>query len=58
MPPFAIANSYSLSKDSYTVAASGVLANDTDMESDPLTASLHSGPTNGAVTLNSNGGFT
>jgi hypothetical protein len=58
MPPFAVANSYGVSKDSYTVAASGVLGNDYDMESDPLTAVLFSNPTNGAVTLNSNGGFT
>ena len=58
MAPFAVANSYSLSKDSYTVAASGVLANDYDMESDPITAALYSGATNGTVTLNSNGGFT
>ena len=58
MAPFAVANSYSLSKDSYTVAASGVLANDYDMESDPLTAALYSNATHGTVTLNSNGGFT
>ncbi|MBL8815479.1 MAG: cadherin-like domain-containing protein [Planctomyces sp.] len=58
MAPFASSNSYSLSKDSYTVAASGVLANDYDMESDPLTAVLFSNPTNGTVTLNSNGSFT
>ena len=58
MAPFANANSYSLSRDSYTVAASGVLANDTDMEQDPLTASLYANATHGNVTLNSNGGFT
>ncbi len=55
MPPFAAANSYSLSKDSYTVAASGVLANDTDMESDPLTASLYSSPTSLEAVLTFNG---
>ena len=49
---------YSLSKDSYTVAASGVLANDSDMESDPLTAAIYSSASHGTVTLNSNGGFT
>ena len=58
MPPWANSDSYSVSRDSYTVAASGVLANDMDMESDPLTASLYSAATNGTVTLNSNGGFT
>jgi len=49
---------YSLSKDSLTVAASGVLANDMDMESDPLTAALYSNATHGSVSLNANGGFT
>ncbi|MFN8710011.1 MAG: tandem-95 repeat protein, partial [Planctomyces sp.] len=37
----------------------GVLANDTDAESNPLTASLVAGPTNSqSFTLNSNGTFT
>ena len=58
MAPFASSDMYSLSKDSYTVAASGVLANDLDMEGDPLTAALYSSATHGTVTLNSNGGFT
>lgn len=34
-----------------------VLANDTDADGDPLTASLVTGPQNGSVTLNSNGTF-
>ena len=37
---------------------SGVLANDTDPQSMPLTASLVSGPTHGSLTLNSDGSFT
>jgi hypothetical protein len=45
---------------SVTVAAPGVLANDTDFDVPPnvLTAVLVSGPTNGTLTLNSTGGFT
>ena len=58
MSPFANFDTYYVSKDSYTVAASGVLANDMDMEWDTLTASLYSNSTHGTVTLNSNGGFT
>ena len=39
-------------------AAFGVLANDSDIDGDNLTASLLSGPANGSLTLNSNGSFT
>ncbi|MCA9200306.1 MAG: tandem-95 repeat protein, partial [Planctomycetales bacterium] len=35
----------------------GVLANDADANSDPLTAVLRSAPSNGSVTLNSDGSF-
>lgn len=42
---------------SLSVAAPGVLANDTDNENDPLTAALVSGPSQGTVTLNPNGSF-
>jgi Ca2+-binding RTX toxin-like protein len=38
--------------------ASGVLANDTDADNDPLTASLVSGPTQGTLTLNADGSFS
>jgi hypothetical protein len=41
-----------------TVAAPGVLGNDTDADNDPLTASLVASPSNGSVTLNANGSFT
>ena len=59
MAPFSNFDTYSgVNKDSFTVAASGVLANDSDMESDPLTASLYSNALHGTVTLGSNGGFT
>jgi hypothetical protein len=42
-----------------TVAATaGVLANDSDPDSDPLTAVLVTGPANGQVKLNTDGSFT
>ncbi len=53
--------------DSYTItpqttltvsAAEGVLANDSDVENDPLTAALVNGPTHGTLTLNVDGSFT
>jgi hypothetical protein len=52
--------------DSYTaetgvtlsVAAPGVLANDTDADGDQLSASLVDGGGNGSLSLSSNGGFT
>ena len=52
--------------DSYTtyknttlnVPAPGVLSNDSDPDGDPLTAVLVSPPSQGSLTLNSNGSFT
>src|SRR5213075_1623130 len=52
--------------DSYTtpedttlmVTAPGVLANDTDVDADPLTAILVSSPAHGTLNLNSDGSFT
>jgi len=52
--------------DSYTtaedvpleVSSEGVLANDTDADSNPLTASVVTGPTQGTLSLNPNGTFT
>lgn len=41
-----------------TVAAPGVLANDTDADGDPLTAAAVSQPINGTVTLAADGSFT
>jgi VCBS repeat-containing protein/parallel beta-helix repeat protein len=41
-----------------TVAAPGVLGNDTNPENRTLTAQKASDPTNGTVTVNSNGGYT
>src|SRR5207253_797573 len=41
-----------------TVTAPGVLANDTDVDDDPLTAILVDGPAHGTLNLNSDGSFT
>jgi VCBS repeat-containing protein len=41
-----------------TVAAPGVLGNDSDVDGDPLTAVLNTSPSNGSLTLNSNGSFS
>ncbi len=57
-PPVANNDSYSFSVGSHTVAAPGVLGNDTDVDSPSLTAILVSGPTAGTLALNPNGGFT
>lgn len=58
-PPTATDDSYTTDEDTQlSVAAAGVLDNDSDDDGDPLTASLVSGPANGTVTLNSDGSFT
>ncbi len=59
-PPVAAPDSYSTAEDTaLTVsAATGVLANDTDPNSDPLTAALVTNATSGTVTLSANGSFT
>ena len=57
--PVAVADSYSTNQNTaLVVAVAGVLANDTDAQSQPLTATLNTGPSNGTLTLNANGGFT
>lgn len=56
--PDATNDSYSTNEDTpLTVAAPGVLANDTDDDGDALSAVLANGPTHGTLTLNSNGSF-
>ena len=58
-PPKANNDSYSTNEDTtLNVSAPGVLANDSDPDGDPLTAILRSGPSDGSLTLNSNGSFT
>lgn len=58
-PPVASDDSYSTDfETALTVPAPGVLANDTDPEGGPLTAGSIGNPSNGSVTLNSDGSFT
>ncbi|MCP4538866.1 MAG: tandem-95 repeat protein, partial [Chloroflexi bacterium] len=58
--PVAENDAYATGYDATLVvaAANGVLDNDTDVENDPLTAMLDSGPSNGALSLNLDGSFT
>src|SRR5439155_435442 len=54
--PAAANNNYSTNEDvTLTVNAPGMLGNDTDVDGDPLTAILVSGPSHGTLTLNVNG---
>jgi VCBS repeat-containing protein len=59
-PPVAVADTYSVAEDNVLapIAAGGVLANDIDVENDPLTAQQVTAPTHGSLTLNANGSFT
>src|SRR6266487_4294611 len=57
--PTATNDAYTVAEDTpLTVAAPGVLANDTDPDGDALSAALASGPSHGTLTLNANGSFT
>ncbi|MGA2670054.1 MAG: Ig-like domain-containing protein, partial [Dehalococcoidia bacterium] len=57
--PVAVNDSYSATKNTtLTVAAPGVLSNDTDADGDTLTAIKVTNPSHGSVTLNANGSFT
>jgi hypothetical protein len=60
LPPSAADDAYSLDEDSILTvpAASGILNNDSDPGSDPLSAALVEGPAHGTLDLNANGGFT
>ena len=56
--PVSVDDTYTTDEDTtLSIAAPGVLANDTDVEGDSLTASLVTGPSNGTVTLNADGSF-
>ncbi len=58
-PPSASADAYSTPEDTVlSVAAPGVLSNDSDVDGDPMTAVLVAGPTQGVLTLAPNGSFT
>ena len=57
--PVAVDDSYSTDEDTaLTIAAPGVLTNDTDTEGNPLTAVKVSDPSHGSLTLNADGSFT
>ena len=57
-PPVANDDAYATSTGTaLAVPAEGVLANDTDVNHDVLTAILASGPSNGTLTLNADGSF-
>src|SRR5262249_58120311 len=57
--PTANNDSYVVAEDNVlTVAALGVLANDSDVDGDTLTASLVSSPTHGSLAFNADGSFT
>jgi hypothetical protein len=58
-PPVANNDAYITSENTLlTVPASGVLTNDTDVESDPLSASLVTTVSHGSLNLNADGSFT
>ena len=57
--PVAVADSYSTDEDvALVVALPGVLSNDSDADSDPITAIKVTDPANGTVTLAADGSFT
>ena len=59
VPPTAVDDAYSTPQDTpLSVAAPGVLGNDSDGDGDPLSAELRSNPAFGAVNLNADGSFT
>ena len=57
--PVANNDAFAVNEDTpLVIAAAGVLGNDTDAETDPLTATVVTGPTNGTLMLNPDGSFT
>ncbi len=57
-PPVAVADTYAVDQDQVlTIAAPGVLANDTDADNDTLTAILVSTTSNGTLTFKADGSF-
>src|SRR6185503_173127 len=58
-PPVAGDDTYATDEDvALTIAAPGVLANDSDLDGDTLTITVVSGPSHGTLTLNGDGSFT
>jgi VCBS repeat-containing protein/predicted outer membrane repeat protein len=59
LPPVAIGDTYATGQDTtLSVAAPGVLGNDSDVDGDSLSAILQSGPDHGSLALNTDGSFT
>lgn len=57
--PTAVNDTYGATEDTtLTVSGAGVLGNDTDVDSDALTAHLVTGPANGTLDLHADGSFT
>ncbi len=57
--PVAVDDSYvTLEDNTLNVSAPGILGNDTDAETDPLTVVLVSSPANGSLTIQEDGSFT
>ena len=58
--PVALADAYTVAQGATLVinAGTGVLANDSDADGDPLTAALVANVAHGSLTLNADGGFT
>src|SRR5262249_46858439 len=57
--PVAADDAFTTSEDTMlTVSVPGLLANDSDVDGDPLTSVLVSNPTHGTLTLNGDGSFT
>ena len=57
--PVATDDTYATLEDTpLSISAPGVLANDSDGDSDPLTAVLVAGPSNGTLTVNADGSFS
>ena len=54
--PTAVDDAFTTAED--TAVSGDVLANDTDLDGDPLTAVLEIGPANGTLALNEDGSFT
>ena len=58
-PPVAVDDSYTTGPNTpLTIAAPGILANDSDVDGDPLTAVRVRQPTRGVLRLNADGSFT
>src|SRR6266542_1568503 len=57
--PISVNDSYTTAEDTaLNVVVPGVLANDSDVDGDTLSAVLVTGPTHGTLSLNSNGSFS